>query len=50
MIELIGLCDRVLVMNHGFLTASLSGEEITEKRIMEASVSDNQIASMGVDS
>jgi inositol transport system ATP-binding protein len=48
MIELIGLCDRVLVMNHGFLTASLSGEEITEKHIMEASVSDKQIASTGI--
>ena len=45
MIELIGLCDRVLVMNHGFLTASLSGEEITEERIMEASVSNKQIVS-----
>lgn len=38
MIELIGVCDRVLVMNHGYLTASLSGSEITEERIMEASV------------
>jgi len=43
MIELIGLCDRVLVMNHGFVTASLSGEEITEERIMEASVSNKQL-------
>lgn len=39
MLELIGVCDRVLVMNHGFLTASLEGEEITEENIMKASVS-----------
>jgi len=40
MLELIGLCDRVLVMNHGFLTANLKGKEITEERIVKASVSD----------
>lgn len=50
MIELVGLCDRVLVMNQGFLTASLSGEEITEERIMEASVSDRQIIPMEIES
>jgi len=45
MIELIGLCNRVLVMNHGYLTASLSGSDITEEKIMEASVSNQQIPS-----
>lgn len=45
MIELIGLCNRVLVMNHGYLTASLSGSDITEEKIMEASVSNKQIPS-----
>jgi ABC-type sugar transport system ATPase subunit len=39
MLELIGLCDRVLVMNHGFLTAELKRDEITEETIMKASVS-----------
>jgi ABC-type sugar transport system ATPase subunit len=39
MLELIGLCDRVLIMNHGFLTAELRGGEITEENIMKASVS-----------
>jgi ABC-type sugar transport system ATPase subunit len=39
MLELIGLCDRVLIMNHGFMTAELRGEEITEEDIMKASVS-----------
>ncbi len=40
MLELIGVCDTVLVMNHGFLTANLKGNEITEENIMKASVSD----------
>lgn len=43
MIELIGICDRVLVMNQGFLTANLSGNEITEEKIMKASVSNINI-------
>jgi ABC-type sugar transport system ATPase subunit len=50
MIELIGLCDRVLIMNHGFLTASLSDDEITEERIMEASVSNTNIISAEMES
>jgi ABC-type sugar transport system ATPase subunit len=50
MIELIGLCDRVLVMNHGFLTASLTGGKITEERIMASSVSERQIASTEIES
>jgi inositol transport system ATP-binding protein len=44
MIELIGLSDRVLVMNHGYVTASLAGSEINEQNIMEASVSSKQMA------
>ena len=39
MLELIGLCDRVLIMNQGFITARLEGEQITEENIMKASVS-----------
>jgi ABC-type sugar transport system ATPase subunit len=39
MLELIGLCDRVLVMNHGFFTAELGRDEITEENIMKGSVS-----------
>jgi ribose transport system ATP-binding protein len=38
MLELIGVCDRVLIMNHGFLTAILKGDDITEENIMKASV------------
>jgi ABC-type sugar transport system ATPase subunit len=38
MMELIGLCDRVLVMNEGMITADLSGERLTEEEIMKASV------------
>lgn len=39
MIELIGLCDRVLVMSAGAITADLSGSRLTEEAIMKASVS-----------
>jgi len=39
MLELIGICDRVLIMNHGFFTANLEREKITEENIMRASVS-----------
>ncbi|MFW6138281.1 MAG: sugar ABC transporter ATP-binding protein, partial [Spirochaetota bacterium] len=39
MLELIGVCNRVLVMNHGYLTGELKGDEITEENIMKASVS-----------
>jgi ABC-type sugar transport system ATPase subunit len=38
MIELIGLCDRVMVMSRGRITATLSGKEITEEAIMRAAV------------
>ena len=43
MLELIGVCDRVLVMNHGFLTANLEGHEISEENIMKASVSNSNL-------
>jgi ABC-type sugar transport system ATPase subunit len=43
MLELIGACDRVLVMNHGFLTGNLKGKEINEVSIMKAAVSDFNI-------
>jgi len=39
MLELIGLCNRVLIMNHGYLTAELKVGQITEENIMKASVS-----------
>jgi ABC-type sugar transport system ATPase subunit len=39
MLELIGLCNRVLIMNHGYLTAELKAGQITEENIMKASVS-----------
>lgn len=38
MLELIALCDRVLVINQGILTANLTDADITEGQIMEASV------------
>jgi ABC-type sugar transport system ATPase subunit len=43
MLELIGECDRVLVMNHGFITANLVEDKINEEDIMKASVSDLNI-------
>ena len=47
MLELIGLCDRVLVMNHGFLTANLEGGEISEENIMKGSVSNTNLLQAG---
>ncbi len=49
MLELIGLCDRVLVMNHGFLTANLQGDDITEENIMKGSVSNIDLITEGRD-
>lgn len=47
MLELIGICDRVLIMNHGFFTASLERKKIAEENIMKASVSNvNLLAGM----
>ena len=48
MLELIGMCDRVMVMNRGTITACLEGEKITEGEIMEASVSREDILETGV--
>lgn len=48
MLELIGMCDRVLIMNHDSLTADLGGEELTEENIMRASVSSKDILAAGV--
>jgi ABC-type sugar transport system ATPase subunit len=46
MIELIGLCDRVLVMNEGMITEDLSDERLTEEEIMKASVSSINLANL----
>lgn len=35
MAEVIGMCDRVLVMKKGTIAGELSGENITQERIME---------------
>jgi ribose transport system ATP-binding protein len=37
--ELEGLCDRVIVMSRGHVVKELSGEEVTEQRIVSAAVS-----------
>jgi len=47
MLELIGMCDRVLVMNQGFLTADLEEDDITEENIMKASVSQTNLLEAG---
>ena len=33
--ELIGLCDRILVMSQGRIVGEVSGEEMTQERVME---------------
>ncbi len=38
MLELIGVSDRVMVMNHNCFTAELQGDEITEENIMKGAV------------
>ena len=43
--EIIGMCDRVVVMNEGVKTGELTGNEITERNIMRlASTESNRIA------
>jgi ribose transport system ATP-binding protein len=37
--ELAGLCDRVIVLSRGTVVAELSGDEVTEAKIVEAAVS-----------
>jgi ABC-type sugar transport system ATPase subunit len=49
MLELIGVCDRVLIMNHGFLTANLIEDDITEENIMKASVSNVNLLEVEVE-
>jgi len=39
--ELIGCCDRVSVMYDGAIVAELSGDEITEERLVSASLNIN---------
>ena len=39
MTELIGLCDRVYVMNEGRMVGELSGEQITQENIMRCIIS-----------
>ncbi|MBU9736656.1 sugar ABC transporter ATP-binding protein [Lachnospiraceae bacterium ASD5720] len=36
--ELMGMCDRILVMSHNVLTGELHKEEYTQERIMEAAI------------
>ena len=38
--ELVNVCDRVLVMDHGAVKADLSGEKLTEENILRASIGD----------
>jgi len=33
--EIIGMCDRVLVMREGRIAGELSGDKITEENIMQ---------------
>ena len=37
--ELLAMCDRILVLSDGQLSAELSGDEATQERIMEAATS-----------
>jgi ABC-type sugar transport system ATPase subunit len=34
--ELLSICDRIIVMHEGEMTAEFTGEEATEKKIMIA--------------
>ena len=38
LLEILSLCDRIIVMNKGTIVGELSGEEATEERIMAQSV------------
>ena len=40
-IELVGLCDRVLVMYEGRVTRELAGSDITEENVVAAAVGVN---------
>lgn len=37
MAELIGICDRIMVMSGGMISGELSGNEVTQEKIMELS-------------
>ncbi len=45
MLELIGLCDQVIIMYEGKVTKKLEGKEITEEAIMQAAVGKTTIES-----
>jgi len=40
--EIIGLCDRVIVISEGRKTGELEGDEITEERVLELAVSSSR--------
>ena len=46
-IELAGLCDRVVVMSRGRLVEEIPGEELGERRIVEAIVGSRATISAG---
>ena len=39
--EILGLSDRIYVMQNGRLTGELSGKEATEEKILELAMTDN---------
>ena len=41
MMELMGMCDRLLVMNEGLIKGELNKEEFSEKRIMQLILGEN---------
>ena len=41
--ELIGLCDRILVMRQGRISGEVTGEQMTEKNIALLATSDIQV-------
>ena len=40
--EIIGLCDRVIVISEGRKTGELEGDQITEERILELAVASDR--------
>ena len=38
--ELLGMCNRIIVMHEGKITGELSREEATQERIMQLAISD----------
>jgi ribose transport system ATP-binding protein len=43
--EIVGLCDRVLVMREGLITGELSGDAVTDAAIMRLATKD--VANVG---